>query len=462
VAVALVTLGLTACVPGTPGQPQIISTPELYPAFQIGVVDYVNRCDPATPTEVQVTAPDGTTVSVDGAPPQGGTFTVQVVQDEGERFTIDVTIDGTTTNHHVRCLPTDFPTWSATKTGTPQAAFYATVRAEGLMPSYPVIFDTNGVPVWWLDRQPTFLLAPLSNRNFAIIKAGSGMEEYDLNGNLVRTLTTVGGPLDNHDVIRLPNGNYVMATVQQQPCDLSSWGLVGLQTCVNHVFQELTPLGVVVGAWDTSLHIPVTETPQHWRDNHDTVPANVYDPWHYNSVEFTGDGFIISFRHLDAIYKINSLTPTGSIVWKLGGTPRPESLTLIGDALNGVSGQHDARLHADGTVTIHDNGTNGPGPRRQPRSVRYSLDTGAMTATLVEEVYDSDVGSSLCCGSTRRLPGLNWVTGWGGSGQIAEYDPDDTRVFRLLAGFVYRGTPLLPGQFTASEFRTGMDAQYAG
>jgi Arylsulfotransferase (ASST) len=462
--VVLLALGLTACVPVPPSQPLIVSaTPALFPAFETGVVDYVNRCDPATPTEVQVTAPDGTTVSVDGAAPQSGTFTVEVAQDVGKRFTIDVTTGGTTTNHHVRCLPTDFPNWSVEKTGTPQAEFYATVMIQGLMPNYSAIFDTNGVPVWWLDRQPTFLLAPLPNRNFAIIKAG--MEEYDLNGNLVRTLNTVGGPLDNHDVILLPNGNYVMATVQQQPCDLTSWGagLGPLETCVNHVFQELTPLGVVVGAWDTSLHIPVTETTPPWRDNHDTVPPDVYDPWHYNSVEFTGDGFIISFRHLDAVYKIDSLTPTGSIVWKLGGIPRPESLTLVDDPLGGATGQHDARWLGDGTVTIHDNGTNalGLGSNRQPRSVRYAVDTGAMTATLVEEVYDADVGSSPCCGSTRRLPGGNWVTGWGGSGQSSEYAPDSTRVFRLLAGFVYRGIPLLPGQFTADEFRAGMDAQYA-
>jgi hypothetical protein len=466
VAVALVTLGLTACVPVSPGQPQIISTPELYPAFQTGVVDYVNRCDPATPTEVQVTAPDGTTVSVDGAAPQGGTFTVQVAQDEGQRFTIDVTIGGTTTNHHVRCLPADFPDWSADKTGTPQAAFYATTLVQGFgPPNYSAIFDTNGVPIWWLEeRQPTTLFTPLPNRNFAIVEFGpGGMEEYNLSGNLVRTLNTVGAPDDFHDVILLPNGNYVMATAQNVPCDLSSWGLVGLKTCLNHVFQELTPLGVLVGAWDTSLNIPVTETTQPWRDFelNDTLTPDLYDPWHYNSVEFTGDGFIISFRHLDAIYKINSLTPTGTIVWKLSGTPRTESLTLVGDPLNGISGQHDARLLDDGTVTIFDNGTNGLGPGRQPRSVRYSLDTGAMTATLVEEVKDSGLGASGCCGSTRRLPGGNWVTGWGGTNQISEYGPDDTRIFRLLGTFVYRGIPLLPGEFTPDQFRAGMDAQYA-
>jgi hypothetical protein len=430
----------------------------------MAVVDYVDRCDPSTPTEVQVNAVEGDTVSVNGSPPQTGQFTVQVDQQVGESFPIEVTSNGTTTTHFVRCLPTDFPSWSAERAGSPQAAFYATLLIQQGMPShYAAIFDTNGAPVWWLeDRQPGAPLNPLPNRNFAVV-GGNGLKEYDLNGTLVRTLTTVGAVVDFHDVILLPNGNYVLVTFQQQSCNLTSWGLGSGETCVNHVFQELTPSGGLVGAWDTASHIPVTETPPRWRGNHETVPSNVFDPWHYNSVEFTGDGFILSFRHLDAIYKINSLTSAGSIVWKLSGTPRPESLTLVDDPLNGVIGQHDARWLGDGTVSIYDNGSNafGGGSHRQPRSVRYRVDTVAKTATLLEDVRDSDVPSSFCCGSARRLPGGNWVTGWGSTDTITENGPDDTRVFRLRTPFVYRGIPLLPGQFTADEFRAGMDAQFA-
>ena len=96
-------------------------------AFQPNVVDYVNRCDPNTPTEVRVTAPSGTTVSVDGQAARSGTFTTQVSQAVGERFTIRVIKDGTTRTHHVRCLPTDFPAWEAERNGTPQAQYYSTV-----------------------------------------------------------------------------------------------------------------------------------------------------------------------------------------------------------------------------------------------------------------------------------------------------------------------------------------------
>src|SRR5262249_16779666 len=155
------------------------------------------------------------------------------------------------------------------KNGTPQAAYYATALLEGFPPNnYSMIFDTNGVPVWWLkDRKPTALFTPLRlpNADFAIVKLNGGMEEYGLNGQLVRSLNTVGANADFHDVILLPNGNYAMATAQTVPCNLSSWGWpagdTGLRMCIDHVIQELTPQGVVVGTpWDAMTHIPPSET----------------------------------------------------------------------------------------------------------------------------------------------------------------------------------------------------------
>ena len=461
VIVALGALGLTAC---HPNGAHITATPALYPAFQGGVTNYVNRCDPNTPTGVHVTAPSGVSVSVNGAPAQTGDFTVQVAQDVGQSFTIAVTNDDATTSNYVRCLPTDFPAWSAEQSGPPQAAYYATVLIEGGAADYAAVFDNNGVPVWWLkDRLPTFLLTPLQNKNFAIVRPGFGLEEYDLSGNRLRRVMTVG-ITDFHDVILLPNGNYAMATVEPQSCDLTTWGLTASETCYNHVFQELTPTGSLVWSWDTAAHIPVTETPEHWRENHQTVPPDAYDPWHYNSVKYIGGDFVISFRHLDAVYRINQAT--GDIVWKLGGTPHPKSLELIGDALGGPRGQHDARPQFDGSVTIYDNGTCAPangsecGPGRQPRGVRYAVDRDEMTATLLEDVRDSGITGSFCCGSSRRLAGGNWVNGWGGGSEITENRPDGTRVFRLSVGFVYRGSPIPPGVFTPTEFRNGMDAQY--
>jgi Arylsulfotransferase (ASST) len=474
-AAAIVALGLAACAPvKEPPPPVVVTTnPALFPAFDGNVPDYVVRCDPNTPTDVQVDAPADTTVSVNGSPPASGQFSVSVPQDIGEQFAIDVTIGGDTTTHHVRCLPNDFPTWTVQKNGPTQADFYATVLVQGFgPPNYSVVFDANGVPVWWLARKPTLLLQPFSNAHLAIVKLNGGMEEYSLDGKVQQSLNTVGANADFHDVALLPNGDYVMATVQQIPCDLSSWGVnPPLQNCLDHVFQEIKPgtPPVLQWTWDTFAHIPVSETAQEWiaEQKHD-VTNGVYDPYHYNALEpINGgsDGFILNFRHLDAAYRISKPTDvaglTGPIQWKLGGIARPESLSIVDDPLGGVSGQHDARLLPDGSVTLHDNGTLGLGPGRPPRAVRYVIDTQAKTATFAGALTDSEVPSSGCCGSARLLPDGDVVTGWGGTPQIAEYAPDGTRLFRISGTFVYRGTPLLPGQFTAQQFRDGMDAQFA-
>jgi hypothetical protein len=469
VAAVLLALGLAAC---HPGGLHITTTPSLYPAFQTTVVDYVNRCDPETPTQVSVTTPTDTTVSVNGEEPQSGTFTVEVTQDVGKRFTIEVTVNDQTSTHHVRCLPLDFPNFEAERTGTPTGGLYATMSIDRPFGgfNYPTIYDDHGVPVWWLDeRLPSSLWTTLGNGHFGTITnnavaAGGSLREYDLDGKVVHEVNTVNGDEDGHDLLLLPNGNYVAATLQPQPCDLSSWGKSATSTCVNHVFQELTPEGALVWFWDTAIHIPVAETTQPWREDplNDGEPEGErYDPWHYNSIEPVGDDYIISFRHLDAVYRIDGTT--GVIEWKLGGTPRAESLTVVGDPAfgteGGFSGQHDARWPADGTLTLYDNATKVSA--RPSRAVAYAIDPEEGTATLLEDVRDAGVPKSYCCGSARRLGTGNWVIGWGSTNTITESEPDGTRVLTVRPGFIYRGTPVPAGELSIEDLRAGMDVQYS-
>jgi hypothetical protein len=93
--------------------------------------------------------------------------------------------------------------------------------------------------------------------------------------------------------------------------------------------------------------------------------------------------------------------------------------------------------------------------------VRYRLDLTARTATLLEQVTDPGSNNSGCCGSARRLPGGNWVVGFGGTPGFTEQRPDGSRVIRFTGTFVYRAVPILPGRIAPSAFRAGMDAQYA-
>ena len=122
------------------------------------------------------------------------------------------------------------------------------------------------------------------------------------------------------------------------------------------------------------------------------------------------------------------------------------------------------RDQPDGTITLHDNGVGAPGPRK-PRAPRYSLDLNARTATLVEQVADPDpaMPTPICCGSSRKLPGGNWLMGWGSAGVITELTSTGARVFRLTfddALFSYRSHPVPSGVVSRTALRTGMDAQH--
>jgi hypothetical protein len=361
----------------------------------------------------------------------------------------------------VRCLPTDFPEWTATNAGATGAEWYLTRPFTAFAPGYPIIFDTNGVPVWWGPPNGALLNTLLSNGNLASVVNGA-LEERRLDGSLVRSVHTVDGLADAHDLLLLPNGNYVMVTaVPRAGFDLTAIGGPADTTILDHVIEEIDPSdGHVVWSWDFADHIPVSSTDPQWRFQV-IVNGAPYDVYHWNSIEDTGSGFIVSMRHLDAIYKIDRASD--AIVWKLGGTAQAESLTVSGDPVftNGshFGGQHDARLLADGTLTLFDNGTN---LGRAPRALRYQIDETAHTATLLESVADPDIPTSICCGSARRLASGDWVTGWGGTTTGTE-SVGGVRHMTLSfpAKLVYRLLPVPAGELSRDALRAGMDDQYA-
>jgi hypothetical protein len=453
---------------------QVSTQPALYPAFDPAVTDYVTRCTAGTPVSVTVSAPAGTEVDVDGQGSRSGDFSTAVELGEGWAFRIDVASETSTSSHHVRCLPSDFPAWTFQRSDRPQAEWYAVapfLRTDfqpapaGVSLSYAALFDPNGVPVWWMksDRIPLDF-HPLSNGDLIVTHLGfASSEEYRLDGSLVRTLTPVGSDIasDGHETLLLPDGNYLL-TVERILPGQSACGQSNI-SIADSGFQEITPDGSLVREWFASDHIPLSEIPAEWCNQIISRPANgVYDVYHENSLEPDGSDMIVSFRHLDAVYKIAA---DGNVVWKLGGAPRPESLTVVGDPVfaagGDFGGQHDARVLGDGTVTIHDNGYH-PSSSRPPRAVRYAIDTNAKTATLVEQETDPAVGTPLCCGSARKLPGGDWVMSWGSAGLVTELSPSGTRVFSLTFDdglFSYRAHPVLFGTLSRTALRDGMDAR---
>jgi hypothetical protein len=445
--------------------PDISTQPSLYPAFNQAITDYVVRCTADTPVQVNVTTPPGTEVEVDRQGPQSGSFTAYVIVSAGESFQIETSSGGSPTGtYHVRCLPSDFPTWTTERSGQPQAEWYmVNVRGTGAGPEgYAVILDTNGVPVWWFrSAQQPSLFVNLPNGNVAWTFASNATpEEHRLDGSLARSIHNVGATNDLHELMLLPNGNYLIGAIRNR----SGFSVCGLPnvTVSDRGIQEIAPDGSLVWEWYPSDHIPTSEVSAAWCSSilNSGAGSGIYDVWHWNSAEPDGDSYVLSLQRMDAIYKVSR--STGAVEWKIGGTARPESLTLVNDPSGGPWGGHDPRVLSDGTVTAHDNGFHpGPGASRTPRAIRYQIDEVARTATLVEQVNDPGTVTAGCCGSARKLPGGNWVMSWGGNRLVTELTPSSGRVFGLsfINAASYRAHPVLPGVLSRATLRAGMDAQ---
>jgi hypothetical protein len=233
--------------------------------------------------------------------------------------------------------------------------------------------------------------------------------------------------------------------------DLSSWGLSAQSAIIDNAIVEVNAANQIVWEWDVADHINVAAENVNW---HSQFP----DVIHMNSVTYDGNGGVIfSARHLDAVYRVDMAT--GAITWKLGGSPTPESLTVAGDQYVNAggqlfSGQHYARLQPDGSLTVHDNGTRA---NRLPRAVRFTINTSNSTATEVEQVTDSRTTTASCCGSVEKLPGGDWVMGWGANDFTTELSPAGVpQVTITYPGiFSYRTADDLA---SIDSLRQGMDA----
>jgi uncharacterized protein YndB with AHSA1/START domain len=459
----------------------ITAAPTLSPGFDPAVTDYVTRCT-STPVAVTVAAPAGTTVAVDGQPAGSGRFTKNVSLAPGKSFAFTTTAGGNPSqSYRVRCLPSDFPAYTYARPGTPSASFYITTPQSVKAPDgstaarYVAIFDDHGVPVWWVRASGTDAkLLPDGTLTWWTPAAGGtsapGFEVHALNGSLVRTWRTVGVPTDIHDFQPLSNGNALMMAYPPRPGtqDLSAYsGPATGGTLIDGEIQEVDPNGALVWSWNTNGKVDPSETPTRWRQPYvyglsTTLPdgRKAYDYVHANSLQQVGNTVVVSFRHLDAVMAINKTT--GNIIWKLGGTATPQSLTVVGDPKTEppIGGQHYARVLSDGTLTIYDNNTNNNDP---PRAVRYRIDLFNKTATWVEQVKDPDVSSSPCCGSAQHFSDGSYVMSWGGTPVISEFGPTGARHFKLTftpsgTGFSYRVDPITGASPTIADLRAGMDA----
>ena len=459
----------------------ITTSPKLFPKFSARVTDYVARCQSGSPLRLTVHARGSAKVRIDGGRATHGSRRVRLRLAGGQGTRVRLARGKAAATYYVRCIGSGFPRWTAERHGTPQAQWYIVTPSGGGPKNtgthFVAIFDRNGVPVWWL-KEPTSnpndaKLLPDGNlvwSDFTFtpwVTRSAPYREHRFDGTEVRSIAAVGNvETDSHELQVLPNGDYLLeAYVPRDGVDLSPYGGPKDATVVDAEVQEVSPGGQLVWSWNSKDHLDLSESGP-WMSQILPQPRALpdgrleFDIVHINGIEPDGNSLLLSFRHTDAIYKINRAT--GDIEWKLGGTHTPQSLAVAGEPSDSLlfSGQHDPRLLPDGTLTVHDNRTLS---LLRPRAVRFRIDEAAHTATQIEQVTDPETPHALCCGSARKLPAGDWVMDWGYSPLITELKPSGKRVFALHFGgqlYSYRAVPVLPGKLSARKLRAGMDAMH--
>jgi len=235
-----------------------------------------------------------------------------------------------------------------------------------------------------------------------------GFHFLDSTFQIVDSYSQIDGLYVNpHEFQVLPNGNVALTLYQDSIMDLSAYTIAGVQASattkvIGDMLIELDAAKNIVFRWSTFDDIYPTEA-------YDVYGyyANGYDYTHANAVAEDTDGhFLICFRHLDAVYKINR--NTAEVMWRLGG--KSNDFTFVND--NGFSAQHDFRAHADGSYSLFDNGFPSP---NECRAVSYILDTVNWTATKIWEYKPDPAFPALLMGNHQVTDDLNHMINYGTS-----------------------------------------------
>lgn len=228
-------------------------------------------------------------------------------------------------------------------------------------------------------------------QQIAVVHAGDGLQGSDLHEFLVR----------NNGVAWIAAVSPVSYPGTRKPL-------------MDSVIQEIDiKTGLVMFEWHAYDHIPVStsffRTPKR--------PGHVFDPYHLNSIAIDRDGNpIVSLRNTWAAYKID--LGTGGLIWTLGSS---QSSFKMGSGTR-TAFQHDLVVQPDGTLTIFDDGAGPPREERQSRAIQVSLDTNAMTATLVRQYFHSPALSSNYEGGVQALPGGDVFVDWGQRQYFTEFN----------------------------------------
>ena len=440
----------------------------LRPAFDPRIRHYGLPCAERDVMTVSFAAPPGVRVSVNSIQPRTdmtpsgseGAAAAAVTPASDVAVTV-AALDGSYTTYTLHCMPPEL--WAVRTEpdpGRPLDVLLAVTAGP-----WAAVLDEHGVSRGHVRAADSgtagMFLRPFgSGPDLHWAHAGRGEDSgpgawrwtvLDREFRPLRTVAT-GAPLTTtgrHDFRLLEDGSTLLMTYEPAVRDLRGLSFPDREgkpfgpevRMEDSAIQLRGPDGAVRWTWSSWGRLPLEDCAQH----------RFPEDWaHVNSLQWTEQGVLASFRGCSAIVMIDAQVPPGEeIVWRLGASNLsaedwqrrglgPPPLRIVGDAEGAFCGQHAAQLlppppglalprlllFDNGVACVTDPHTGEPLGRQSElysRAVEYALDLEHGEAVFVRDHALGNARNSLgfAGGHVVPLPDGDWLVSWGFGGQTA-------------------------------------------
>ena len=450
------------------GNPQM-----LRPAFDPRILHYGLNCAERDVMTVSFAAPPDVRVSINGIQPRmetspgsgpdsmpEGAAAVTVAPDSDVAVTVAAP-DGAYTTYTLHCMPGEL--WALRP--EPDPARPLDVLLAVAAGPWAAVIDEHGVSRAHVraEDSPTagMFLRPFGGgpglrwAHAGLPEGGDGGAwRWTVRDRELRALrrVTTGAPLTatgRHDFRLLDDGSALLMAYEPAVRDLSALPFPDREgkpfgaavEMEDSVIQLVGPDGAVRWTWNSFGRIPLEDCTQHWFPN---------DWAHVNSLQWTDEGVLASFRGCSAVLMIDPAAPPGEeIVWRLGASNLapgdwqrrglgPPPLRIVGDPEGAFCGQHAAQLlpppegltlprlllFDNGVACVTDPHTGKPLGRRSgvySRAVEYALDLEHGEAVFLRDHALGNGRDMLgyALGHVDPLRNGDWLVSWGGRGRAS-------------------------------------------
>jgi hypothetical protein len=302
---------------------------------------------------------------------------------------------------------------------------------NGAVPDGLMIVDDTGRPIWIHPvgnaqaanlRVATYRGQPVLTWWEGAITKGYGRGAYVIADTSYREITRVhaGGGLeaDLHEFIIGPEdtGFFLISRAVEHDVAPTSGGSTTPGMVLEAVIQEVDiATGQVLFEWHSLPSIDPTESYQPL-----PTDGSPFDYLHANAIDLDeSGGLLLCGRHTWALYRIDRAA--GEITWRLNGKRSDFKVEPTAQ----FAWQHDARVLADGSISIFDDGSAGNPPSFETRSrgIVLTVDENARTVQLEREFIHPEGLLATSQGSFQVLAGGDGFVGWGSVPRYSEFSP---------------------------------------